>query len=105
VVCTDGATQQVPVSFADWPATAPAGHPALITLNGRNNANGTAGAGTFRVFATDPFAVDTTRKVDAVLLPESTDKGIMHVFDVAVSPAHWHCLFGPVENRKVPRAR
>ncbi|WP_433383358.1 GH92 family glycosyl hydrolase [Actinoplanes sp. CA-142083] len=85
VVYTDGTTQPVPVSLADWAATAPAGNTAVITLSGRNNANGTAGTGTFRVFATDPVALDSTKKVDAVLLPPSTDKGIMHVFDVAVA--------------------
>ena len=87
VVYTDGTTQAVNVSFADWAATPPAGNTAVVTLSGRNNANGTAGTGTFRVFATDPVALDASKTVDAVLLPESTDKGIMHVFDVAVSPA------------------
>ncbi|GAA0463244.1 alpha-1,2-mannosidase [Paractinoplanes deccanensis] len=85
VVYTDRTTQQVPVTFADWAAADPT---ALITLNGRNNANGTAGTGTFRVFATTPATLDTTKTVDAVILPESTDKGIMHVFDVAVSATH-----------------
>ncbi|WP_432981850.1 GH92 family glycosyl hydrolase [Dactylosporangium sp. CA-233914] len=85
VVYTDGTTQPVKVTFADWASAAPAGNTALVTLNGRNNANGTTGTGTFRVFATDPVALDSTRTVDSVLLPETTDKGIMHVFDVAVS--------------------
>jgi hypothetical protein len=85
VVYTDGTTQPVPLSFADWAAATPPGNTALITLSGRNNANGTAGTGTFRVFAADPVALDSTKTVDAVLLPESTDKGVMHIFDVAVS--------------------
>ena len=75
------------VSFADWAATPPAGNAAVVTLSGRNKANGTAGTGTFRVFAADPVALDPAKTVYAVLLRESTDKGIMHVFDVAVSPA------------------
>ena len=87
VLYTDGTVQPVTVSFADWAAAPPAGNTAVVTLSGRDNANGTAGTGTFRVFATDPAALDTTKTVDAVLLPESTDKGIMHIFDVAVSPA------------------
>ncbi|XVV15951.1 GH92 family glycosyl hydrolase [Actinoplanes sp. CA-131856] len=82
VVYTDRTTQQVTVTFADWAAADPT---TLITLSGRNNANGTAGDGTFRVFATAPAALDSTKTVDAVILPQSTDKGIMHVFDVAVS--------------------
>ncbi|MFF5076480.1 GH92 family glycosyl hydrolase [Actinoplanes sp. NPDC000266] len=82
VVYTDRTTQQVTVTFADWAAADPT---TLITLSGRNNANGTAGDGTFRVFATAPAALDSTKTVDAVILPQSTDKGIMHVFDVAAS--------------------
>ncbi|MEV4348740.1 GH92 family glycosyl hydrolase [Actinoplanes sp. NPDC049596] len=82
VVYTDRTTQPVTVTFADWAAADPT---ALITLAGRNNVNGTAGDGTFRVFATAPAALDSTKTVDSVILPESTDKGIMHVFDVAVS--------------------
>ena len=85
VVYADGTTQAVTVSLADWASAAPAGNTALVTLAGRNNASGTAGTGTFRVFATDPVALDGGKTVDAVLLPASTDKGIMHVFDVAVS--------------------
>jgi hypothetical protein len=30
-------------------------------------------------------ALDPDRTVDAVVLPASTDRGIMHVFDVATS--------------------
>ncbi|MFG1992208.1 GH92 family glycosyl hydrolase [Actinoplanes sp. NPDC048988] len=82
VVYTDKSTQPVPVTFADWASADPT---ALITLTGRNNANGTTGDGTFRVFATAPAALDRTKTVDAVILPSSTDKGIMHIFDVAVS--------------------
>ncbi|GAA2540643.1 hypothetical protein GCM10010435_05100 [Winogradskya consettensis] len=82
---TDGTTQQVPVSFGDWAGTAPAGNTALVTVAGRNNVNGTAGDGTFRVFATQPVALDPAKVVDAVILPQGSDKGMMHIFDVAVS--------------------
>lgn len=82
---TDGTTQGVSVTLADWAATAPAGNTALVTVAGRNNANGTAGDGTFRVFATAPATLDATKTVAAVRLPEGTDNGIMHIFDVAVS--------------------
>ncbi|MEU4564923.1 GH92 family glycosyl hydrolase [Actinoplanes sp. NPDC023936] len=82
---TDGTSQDVGVTFGDWAAAAPAGNSALITLNGRNNANGTSGTGTFRIFATTPAALDPAKAVDAVVLPDHTDKGIMHVFDVAIS--------------------
>ncbi|MEU4693566.1 GH92 family glycosyl hydrolase [Actinoplanes sp. NPDC023714] len=81
---TDGTSQDVSVTFGDWAGAAPTGNTALVTLSGRNNANGTGGSGTFRIFATDPAALDTAKIVDAVVLPESTDRGIMHVFDVAI---------------------
>lgn len=82
---TDGTSQQVTVMFGDWAAAAPAGNAEALTLAGRNNVNGTAGTGTFRVFATTPATLDPARTVAAVTLPEYTDKGIMHIFDVAVS--------------------
>ncbi|WP_262384630.1 GH92 family glycosyl hydrolase, partial [Actinoplanes teichomyceticus] len=82
---TDGTAQRVNVTFGDWAALAPAGNAEVVAVQGRNNANGTAGTGTFRVFATTPQALDPARTVDAVILPEGTDRGIMHVFDVAVS--------------------
>ncbi|MFI5936456.1 GH92 family glycosyl hydrolase [Actinoplanes sp. NPDC051494] len=82
---TDGTTQPVTVTFGDWAGAAPAGTTALVTVAGRNNVNGTAGDGTFRVFATTPVALDPAKIVDAVVLPDDVDKGIMHIFDVAVS--------------------
>jgi predicted alpha-1,2-mannosidase len=85
VTYTDGTTQQVPLSLSDWAAGPATGETAAITLSGRNNVNGTAGTGTFRVFAAPPTALDATKVVASVTLPESTDKGIMHIFDVAVS--------------------
>ncbi|WP_033342055.1 GH92 family glycosyl hydrolase [Catenuloplanes japonicus] len=84
VVYTDGSTQPVPLTFGDWAGTAPAGSTALLTVPGRNNANGTAGDGTFRVFATDPATLDPSKTVDAVILPQGTDRGIMHIFDVTI---------------------
>ncbi|MFI1995493.1 GH92 family glycosyl hydrolase [Actinoplanes sp. NPDC020271] len=82
---TDGTSQPVTVTFGDWAGAAPAGNVEALTLPGRNNVNGTAGTGTFRVFATTPVALDAGKTVASVALPEHTDKGIMHVFDVAVS--------------------
>nr|WP_296064321.1 GH92 family glycosyl hydrolase [uncultured Actinoplanes sp.] len=85
VTYTDGTTQPVPLTLSDWGASPAAGETAVATLAGRNNANGTAGTGTFRVFASAPVALDPARTVASVTLPESTDRGVMHVFDVAVS--------------------
>jgi predicted alpha-1,2-mannosidase len=85
VTYIDGTTQQVPLTFSDWGATPAAGETAVVTLAGRNNVNGTAGTGTFRLFASPPVALDPAKVVASVTLPESTDRGIMHVFDVAVS--------------------
>ncbi|BCY13119.1 GH92 family glycosyl hydrolase [Actinoplanes sp. L3-i22] len=82
---TDGTSQPVTVTFGDWAGAVPAGNVEAIALQGRNNVNGTAGTGTFRVLATTPVALDPAKTVAAVVLPESTNQGIMHVFDVAVS--------------------
>ncbi|MBT0771955.1 GH92 family glycosyl hydrolase [Kineosporia sp. J2-2] len=85
VTYTDGSTQDVPFSLSDWAASPATGETAVVTLAGRNNADGTAGTGTFRVFASAPVDLDASKTVASVTLPEGTDKGIMHVFDVAVS--------------------
>jgi predicted alpha-1,2-mannosidase len=85
VTYTDGTTQKVAFSLSDWAASPATGERAVVTLSGRNNVNGTAGTGTFRVFGSAPVALDPAKTVSSVTLPESTDKGIMHIFDVAVS--------------------
>ena len=83
---TDGTRQPVEVELTDWAASAGGGNVPLVEVSGRNNRNGTSGPGAFRVFATSPVALDPGRTADAVVLPESTDRGIMHVFDVATAP-------------------
>ncbi|WP_328503378.1 GH92 family glycosyl hydrolase [Streptomyces sp. NBC_00457] len=83
VVYTDGSTQRVPLELGDWAAPASAGNTALVTVTGRNNTAGPSTDGTFRVFATSPAALAPGKVVDAVLLPEGSDRGVMHVFDVA----------------------
>ncbi|MEU6642819.1 GH92 family glycosyl hydrolase [Saccharomonospora sp. NPDC046836] len=85
VLYTDGSTREVPVQFTDWAGQVSAGNTELITVHGRNNVNGSGGDGTFRVFATQPVTLDAGKVVDAVLLPEGSDRGMMHIFDVAVS--------------------
>ncbi|MEV5827706.1 GH92 family glycosyl hydrolase [Spirillospora sp. NPDC052242] len=83
---TDGSTQRVEVAFPDWAASASGGATELVTVRGRNNADGSAGDGTFRVFASRTVPLDPAKVVDEVVLPEGTDRGIMHVFDVATAP-------------------
>ncbi len=82
---TDGTSQDVALTLSDWAANPGAGETVAVTLTGRNNVNGTAGTGTFRVFASAPATLDPARTVASVTLPRGTDKGIMHIFDVAVS--------------------
>ncbi|WP_223167590.1 hypothetical protein [Nonomuraea sp. SYSU D8015] len=84
---TDGSAQQIAIEFTDWAAAASAGNTELIAVTGRNNANGSTGGGTFRVFATRPAALDPGKVVDAVILPEGSNQGAMHIFDVATSEA------------------
>jgi predicted alpha-1,2-mannosidase len=85
VTYKDGSTQDVPFALSDWAAAPATGETAVATLNARNNVNGTAGTGTFRVFASAPVTLAADKVVASVRLPEGTDKGIMHIFDVAVS--------------------
>jgi hypothetical protein len=85
VTYTDGSTQAVPFALSDWAANPATGETAVVTLSGRNNVNGTAGTGTFRVFASAPVTLEADKTVASVTLPQSTDKGVMHIFDVAVS--------------------
>lgn len=83
---TDGSSQQLRVTLSDWGNANPGnGNTTLVTVEGRNNANGNAGTGTFRVFATRPAPLDSTKTVDAVRLPEAGYSGLMHIFDVATS--------------------
>ncbi|XRQ05127.1 GH92 family glycosyl hydrolase [Actinomadura welshii] len=82
---TDGTTQPVDVEFTDWAAAPAAGNIQVIGVEGRNKADGSSGGGTFRVFATSPAALDAGKRVRAVVLPEGTDRGMMHIFDVATS--------------------
>ncbi|RPF22328.1 GH92 family glycosyl hydrolase [Myceligenerans xiligouense] len=82
---TDGSRQAVRVHLTDWGQGAGGGNTTLVETQGRNHRNGTSGGGTFRVFATQPAVLDETKTVDAVVLPAHTDRGVMHVFDVATT--------------------
>ncbi|MGH3239915.1 MAG: GH92 family glycosyl hydrolase [Spirillospora sp.] len=82
---TDGSTQLIPVEFTDWARPAAAGNTELLSVTGRNNANGSNDGGTFRVFATRPAALQGGKRVQAVTLPQASDQGIMHIFDIATS--------------------
>jgi len=80
---TDGTRQPVEVAFTDWAAAPAAGNTTVVQTVGRNNRNGGTDTLTTRVFATTPVALDPAKEVDAIVLPQVTDRGIMHVFDVA----------------------
>ncbi|WP_461003154.1 GH92 family glycosyl hydrolase [Streptomonospora sediminis] len=82
---TDGSSRQVAVEFTDWAAPAAGGNTALITVGGRNNADGSTGDGTFSVFATRPVVLDPDKTVEEVVLPRGSDRGTMHIFDVALA--------------------
>ncbi|WP_259453160.1 GH92 family glycosyl hydrolase [Streptomyces ginkgonis] len=87
VLYTDGSTQEVPVQFTDWtPGTAYRfGNVPVVTVPGRNRADGGQDTTEAKVFATAPAAIDPDRAVEAVRLPEGSDRGVMHIFDVALS--------------------
>lgn len=84
---TDGSSRQVPVQFTDWtPGTAyQFGNTPLITTNGRNNVSGGSDSAQAKVFATVPTALDPGKRVASVVLPQGTDRGVMHIFDVTLT--------------------
>jgi hypothetical protein len=74
------------VRLTDWSAGSPAfGNTALVRTVGRNNARGDSDTLPAKVFATAPEALDATKTVTAVILPQGSDRGVMHIFDVATS--------------------
>ncbi|MFC5959012.1 GH92 family glycosyl hydrolase [Streptomyces pratens] len=84
---TDGSTQSVPVQFTDWtPGTDYRfGNEPLVTTTGRNRASGGADTVETKVFATRPRLLDPAKRVAAVVLPQGSDRGVMHVFDIALT--------------------
>ncbi|MFF4753836.1 hypothetical protein ACWD5R_23260 [Streptomyces sp. NPDC002514] len=84
---TDGSAQEVPVQLTDWtPGTSyQFGNTPLITTQGRNNASGGTDTAQAKVFATVPTALDPAKHVAAVVLPQGSDRGVMHIFDVALT--------------------
>ncbi|MDN6428832.1 MAG: GH92 family glycosyl hydrolase, partial [Propionibacterium sp.] len=83
VVYTDGSTHTVTVSLSDWtPSTVPAGNTALVELQGRNTREGGSDTARPKLFATDVAGLDPSKTVDAVILPTTVDKGVMHIFAV-----------------------
>ncbi|PWD51455.1 alpha-mannosidase [Serinibacter arcticus] len=82
---SDGTRQAIAVELTDWAGQPGGGNSTVVQLEGRNNVNGTSAGGTFRVFATRPAPLDASKDLVAVHLPRVTDKGVMHVFDVAAS--------------------
>lgn len=85
---TDGSTQDVSVGFTDWTPDGTDydyGNVPLVTTDGRNRADGSADTTRTVVFGTAPQALDPAKRVSSVVLPQGTDRGVMHVFDVALT--------------------
>ncbi|WP_433340384.1 GH92 family glycosyl hydrolase [Streptomyces sp. CA-253872] len=84
---TDGTTQDVPVALTDWtPGTDYRfGNVPLVETTGRNRADGTADTTRTVVFGTAPEALDPAKRVKSVVLPQSSDKGVLHLFDVSLT--------------------
>ncbi|KZM33823.1 GH92 family glycosyl hydrolase [Oerskovia enterophila] len=87
VVYTDGTRQDVQVELTDWTpgTTYQFGNLPVVTTTGRNKANGTKDTTQAKVFGTVPVSVDPTRTIESVILPQGTDKGVMHLFAVGTS--------------------
>ncbi len=84
---TDGSTRSVPVRFTDWtPGTDHRfGGEPLVTTTGRNRAAGGPDTVETKAFATRPEPLKPQKRVAAAVLPQGTDRGVMHVFDVALT--------------------
>ncbi|MET8556442.1 hypothetical protein ABZV64_15995 [Streptomyces sp. NPDC004959] len=84
---TDGTTQDVTVALTDWtPGTDYRfGNVPFVEMAGRNRADGTADTTRTVVFGTAPGALNPAKRVKAVVLPQSSDKGVLHLFDAALT--------------------
>ncbi|MFE3738869.1 GH92 family glycosyl hydrolase [Streptomyces sp. NPDC059134] len=84
---TDGSTQNVTVGLTDWTpgTTYRFGNVPLVVTGGRNQAGGAADTVRTLVFGTVPQVLDPAKRVRSVVLPQGSDRGIMHIFDVALT--------------------
>ncbi|GMA33397.1 GH92 family glycosyl hydrolase [Litorihabitans aurantiacus] len=82
---SDGSRQNIALELTDWGANPGGGNATVLEVAGRNNVNGTSAGGTFRVFGTRPAPLDASKDLVAIHLPRVTDRGVMHVFDVATT--------------------
>jgi predicted alpha-1,2-mannosidase len=100
---TDGSTQEVGVQFTDWTpgTTYQFGNTPLVTTVGRNRAAGGSDTVETKVFGTVPRQLDPAKRVASVVLPRSTDRGIMHIFDVALTTKQGLEVPGAVPERTV----
>lgn len=87
VTYSDGTTQAVDVRMTDWTSNnAEPGNLRLVPLTKRNTLGGGSDTAKPALFATALVPLDTKKKVHSVTLPRDVNKGIMHLFDVALSP-------------------
>ncbi|WP_144876040.1 GH92 family glycosyl hydrolase [Microbacterium sp. 1.5R] len=87
VTYSDGTTKKVDVRFTDWTSgNTEAGNHRLVPLTKRNTLSGGSDTAKPTLFATAVVPLDTTKTVRSVTLPDDVNKGIMHVFDVALRP-------------------
>ncbi len=90
VTYTDGSTQPVPLTLADWTldsgsSTPPAGERTVASVSYRNG--GVPDATTTYLFATPPVSLAAGEQVAAVTLPVTVSGGAMHIFAVGVGNA------------------
>jgi hypothetical protein len=84
VTYTDGSTQPVPVTLADWTLTGgsapPAGEQTVASISYRNG--GVPDTTPTYLFATPPVSLAAGKQVAAVTLPATVSGGTMHIFAV-----------------------
>jgi hypothetical protein len=87
VAYSDGSTQPVPVTLADWTldngtAVPPAGEQTIASIAYRNG--GVPDTTATYLFATPPVSLAAGKQVVAVTLPTAVTGGTMHIFAVGV---------------------
>lgn len=84
---TDGTTKNVDVRFTDWTSgSIEPGNVRVVGMSKRNTFTGGSDTGKPTVYGTAVVPLDPTKSVASVTLPTDVNKGIMHVFDIALRP-------------------
>jgi hypothetical protein len=105
---TDGSTLTATVGFSDWTlggGSNPVAYGNVVAANSayRNSTSGSSQSINTYIFVTAPIALDTTKTIKSIPLPNSS--GHIHVFSVSAgSPFRLRWDAAAVFSRDVPRS-